>query len=141
MLAYADFASRADEAFPIVGTGRKLTREKNLDAPLQEITSGRILPADGLSACTFAAAIKPGGKHAGVVKYDKVARLKQVGQVAELAVGVAAVGPTQVKHSRAIASRERLLSNKFVGKKEMKVGNQHDVDYKREGTFERMQED
>jgi hypothetical protein len=90
-----------------------------------------------LSARAFAAAIKPGGKHAGVVKYDKVARLKQVGQVAELAVGVAAVGPTEVKHPRAIASRERLLSNKFVGKKEMKVGNQHDVDYKREGLSRR----
>jgi hypothetical protein len=127
MFAHADFAAGANQAFPIVGTGRKLTGEKNLDATLQEIASTGIALADGLGVRAFAPSIKTRGKNASVVEHKQVAGLEQIGQIAKLAIKVTACGAKQVQHSRAVPGGERLLGNEFVGKMEMKIGNQHDV--------------
>src|SRR5258708_8639707 len=105
MFAHADFAAGTNQAFPVVGTGRKLTGEKNLDAALQEIASSGIVLADGLGVRAFAPAIKTRRKNTRVVKHQEVAGLKQLGQIAELAVGVVAARAKQVQHSRAITGR------------------------------------
>ena len=123
LFSNAELAARLDQAFPIVGLAGELAREKNLDTALKKIASGGIVRAYGLNMYAFAPAIKPCGKDAGIVEDQQIAGVKQVGKVAELAIGVVAAGALQMQHPRAVTSRERLLGNESGGEMEMEVGN------------------
>ena len=101
--------------------------QQDLDTAVEKIASGRIVRADGLSAGAFTAAIKPGGKNAGIVEDHNIVGLQQARKVAELAVGIAAGGSLQVEHAGAVAGRGGLLGDEFVGKIKVEVGNQHGV--------------
>ena len=79
------------------------------------------------AASAFAAAIKPGGKNAGIVEDNEIAGLQKVGEVAEQAIGIAATGPLQVQHAGAVACGEGFLGDEFVGKVEVEIGNPHGV--------------
>ena len=94
---------------------------------MEEIAGGRIVRADRVSAGALAAAIEPGGKDAGVVEDHKIARLQQLREIAEQAVGTVAAGSLQVQHAGAVTGGEGLLGNEFVGKMEVEVRNQHGV--------------
>jgi len=109
--ADSDFAPGAHQALPIVGLGGELASEKDFDAPVS----------------TFAAAIKPGGKNAGIVEDDEIAGLQEVGEFAEQAMGIAAAGSLQVQHAGAVARGEGLLGDEFGGKVEVEIGNPHGV--------------
>lgn len=100
-----------------------MAREQNLDAALKKIAGGRIARANGLSADTFAATKKPCRKHAGIVKDQQIAGLKQVRKVAKQAVGVLSVVSLQMQHAGVVADGWRMLGNEFAGKMEMEVGN------------------
>jgi hypothetical protein len=110
--ADSDFAAGANQALPIVGIGCELASEKDFDAAVG----------------AFAAAIKPGGKDAGIVEDDEVAWLEKVGEFAEQAIGVAAAGALQVQHAGAVAGGEGFLGDEFTGKMEVEIGNPHGVE-------------
>ena len=74
-----------------------------------------------MSVYAFTAAIKAGGKDASVVEDHQVAGLKQVREIAELAIPVVTADPLYVQHARVIACCERLLGNQFVGKMKMEI--------------------
>jgi hypothetical protein len=126
-LADADFAAGTNQAFPIVGIGRELPGEQNLDAAVKEVAGCGVALADGLSAGAFAAAVEPGGKDASVVEDHEIAGPQHIGEVAEQAIGIVAAGTLQVKETGSVTGGERLLGNQLVGKVEMEIGNQHGV--------------
>lgn len=99
--------------------------EENFDTAVKEIASGRIVRTDGLSVSAFAAAIEPGGKNAGVVEDDEVARPQQNGKVTKFAVGPLSGGALHVQHAGSVTGSKRFLGNEFVGKMEVEIGNQH----------------
>jgi hypothetical protein len=88
VLADANLASGADQTLPIVRLSRYPPRQQDLDTSLKKIAGGGIARADRLRADAFAAAIESGGKDAGVVDDQQIARLKQAGKIAKQAVGV-----------------------------------------------------
>jgi hypothetical protein len=124
--ADADLAAGTDQAFPIVGLGRNLAREQNLDAAVEEIPGRRILRTDRLSMGAYATAIEASWKNAGVVENHDIAGVQQVREVAEQAVRMAAASQ-QVEHAGAVAGGEGFLGNQVVGKMEIEVGDQHGV--------------
>ena len=99
--------------------------QKDLDESVQEFASRGVARADGLGASALAAAIKARGKDAGVVEDDKVVGMQQIGEVAEAVIGIQAVPAPKVQHAGGVALGRRFLSNQFVGKIEVEVGEQH----------------
>ncbi len=71
-LPYADLAAGPHQTLPVVGIGRKLARQQNFNAAVEESARRRIVPADGLSAGPFAPAVKSRRKNAGIVKDEKI---------------------------------------------------------------------
>jgi len=94
---------------------------------VEKIAGRGIMRADWLSAGSLAAAIEARGKDAGVIEDEEIAGLKQVREVAELAVGIVAAGPVEVQHAGGIANCGGFLGDEFIGKMEVEVGNQHGV--------------
>jgi hypothetical protein len=112
--ADADLAAGANQALPIVGVGGELAGQENFDASVKKVAGGGIARADGLSVGAFAATVETGGKDAGVVEDEQIAGVKQVGEVAELAVGITA-GALQVEHAGSVALGEGLLGDEVGG--------------------------
>ncbi len=110
-IADSDFAAGANHALPIVGIGRELASEEDFDA----------------AESAFAAAIKAGGKDAGIVEDDEIAGLQNVGEFTEQAIRISAAGSLQVQHAGAVACGEGLLGDEFAGKVEVEIGNPHGV--------------
>jgi hypothetical protein len=125
VFANTDLASGADQALPIVGLSGKLARQQNLDAALQEVARRRIMRADRLSLCAFAAAVKPRRKDASVVKNNEIAGAQQIRKITELAITVASAISLKVQHSGAISRCERFLGDEFFGKMKVEVRDQH----------------
>ena len=81
------------------------------------------MQTDGLSAGSGAASIQPGGKDAGVVEDQQVVGPQHFREFAELAVGETSGGPRDMHHAGGIPVSEGLLSDQFVGKVEVEIGN------------------
>jgi len=124
-LSNSDLTAGPHQAFPIVGFGRELVRQQNLNASMKQIAARSVLRAASLTSAAFASAIEPRRKDAGVVEDHQIAGAQEVRQVAELAVGTAATRSLQLQHPRAVAGRKRLLGNQFVRQMKMKVRDQH----------------
>jgi len=123
--AHADFASGANQAFPIVWVSGKLACEQDLNAATQKVTCRWIARAHRLRASAFAAAIEPRRKDARVVKNDEVSGTQQIGKIAEEAIRVLAAGSLKMQHTGAVAGGERFLGNEFFGEMKVEVGDQH----------------
>jgi hypothetical protein len=123
----SDFAAGANQAFPIVGIGGELAGKENFNTAVEEITRRWIARADSLSANAFSATVEASRKDAGIVEDHEIAGMQQVGEVAEQAIGITAAGALQVQHARRVAGGEGFLGDEFVGKVEVKIGNQHGV--------------
>ena len=87
MLADADLAAGADQAFPYIGIVIQLASEQDLDASVKKIARGGIVGAEWLRLKTSASPIEASGKHARIVEDDKIVGAKEVGEFAELAIG------------------------------------------------------
>ena len=92
---------------------------------MEEIARGRIVRADRLGAHALAAAVETRGKDASVVEDHEIAGTQEAGEIVEQKVGIVAAGSLQVQHTGSIAGGEGILSDEFVGKMEVEVGNQH----------------
>jgi hypothetical protein len=111
MLADSDFAAWADEAFPIVGFAPQLSGEQDFDTAAEEVARGRILRAERLGLKTGAASKKASGKYAGVIEYQQVAGAKDLGKIAEVAVGESAGGGGEMEEAGTGAIGQRLLGD------------------------------
>jgi hypothetical protein len=125
--ADADLAAGTNQTFPIVGIGGELAGKQDFDAAVEKIAGRRIMGTDRLSAGSLAAAIEARGKDAGIIEDEQIAGLKQVREIAELAVGILAAGSLEVQHAGGIANGGGFLGDEFFGKMEVEVGNQHGV--------------
>ena len=70
-----------------------------------------------------AAAVKSGGKDAGVVENHDIAGVKEIGEIAEVAILIIAALALQVQHAGTVAGGERLLSNEFGRQVEIEIGD------------------
>ena len=130
--ADSDLAAGTNQALPVVGIDGELAGQKNFDAAVKEIASGRIARANRLGASAFAAAEEPRWKDAGVVENDEIAGLQKVRKFTEQAIRIIAAGSLQAQHAGAVAGGEGFLGDEFAGKVEVEIGNPHGSDYKGE---------
>ncbi len=128
--ADSDLAAGTNQALPVVGIDGELAGQKNFDAAVKEIASGRIARANRLGVSAFAAAEEPRWKDAGVVENDEIAGLQKVGKFTEQAIRIIAAGSLQAQHAGAVAGGEGFLGDEFAGKVEVEIGNPHGSDYK-----------
>jgi len=67
-----------------------LACEQDFDLAAEEVARGGVLRAERLGLKAGAASKKAGGKYAGVIEYQQVAGMEEVGKIPELAVSEAA---------------------------------------------------
>jgi hypothetical protein len=111
MLADADFAAGADEALPNVRIALQLSCEQDFDTTAEEVARGRILRAQRLGLETGAASKKASGKYTGVVEYQQITALEEIGQIAKVTVGENAGGGGEMEEAGAGAIGQRLLGD------------------------------
>jgi hypothetical protein len=111
MLADADSAAWADEAFPIVRIAVELPGEQDFDTAAEEIARSRILRAERLGLKAGAASKKASRKYAGVVEYQQITGMKEFGKIANVAVGESASRGGEVEEPRTGAIGQRLLGD------------------------------
>lgn len=111
MLSDSDLASGANEAFPIVRFALQLSCEQDFDTAAEEVARGRILRAERLGLKAGAASKKAGGEYAGVVEYQQITGVEEVGKIAKMAVGESAGGGREMQEARAGAIGQRLLGD------------------------------
>jgi len=109
----------------------QLAREQDLHAAMKKIARGRIPGADRLCPQASAASIKAGRKDAAAVQYQQVAGAKQAGEISELPIYKITCGAREMQQSGTAAVHERLLGNQLFREVEIKVRNQHQLDYRR----------
>jgi hypothetical protein len=123
----ANFSPGPNQALPIVGPSGELACQQNFDTTAEEIASCGIAWPNRVSTDALSSPVKPCWKNPSVIKNEQVAGPQQLREVAEVAIGILAAGPQQMQHSGVVAGGEGLLGDKFVGKMEVEVGNQHGV--------------
>jgi hypothetical protein len=111
MLADADFAAGTHETFPIVRVALQLACEQDFDTTAEEVARGRILRAQRLGLKTGAASKKASGEYTGVVEYQQITALEEIGQIAKVAVGESAGGGGEMEEAGAGAIGQRLLGD------------------------------
>lgn len=111
MLADSNFAAGADEAFPIVWIALQLSCEQDFDTTAEEVARGRILRAQRLGLKTGAASKKASGKYTGVVEYQQITPLEEIGQIAKVAVGESAGCGGHIEEARAGTIGQRVLGD------------------------------
>jgi hypothetical protein len=126
VLAYTDFASGTDEAFPFIRIGRKLAGQQDFDTALKEVARRGVGRTDRLRSGTGPATEEPGGKHAGVVENQEVTVAEEPWKVAERAIEPEPGGAIEMEHPRGGAVLEGLLGDAVGRKIEVKIGDQHE---------------
>jgi hypothetical protein len=111
MLADSDFAAWTDKAFPIIRFALHLSCEQDFNTAAEEVARGRILGAERLGLKAGAASKEASGKYAGVVEYQQITGVEEVGKILKLAVGENSGGGGEMKEARAGAIGQRLLGD------------------------------
>jgi hypothetical protein len=111
MLADADFAAWTDKAFPIVWIGSQPAGQQDFDTAAEEVARGWVLRAERLGLKAGAASKKAGGKYAGVVEYQQITGVEEVGKIAKVAAGESAGGGGEMQEAGAGAIGQRLLGD------------------------------
>jgi hypothetical protein len=117
--------ARTNEALPFIRSLTYLLRQKNFDAPAQELARCGVPRADRLRFGPTSASIKASRKHAGIVEHDQVIGLQEIGKIPKNSVFQSPALPVQVQHAGSGPVGQRFLRNLCFGKIVVKVGNEH----------------
>jgi len=116
LLSHANFASRANQALPLVWILRHLPREQYLDPALEKVVGGWVARAYGLGLCPASGTVEARRKDPRVIEYYEITCPKEIGKVTKPVI----VKPTRItvypeQPGRSPISKG-LLGDQFRGK-------------------------
>jgi hypothetical protein len=102
-----------------------VSREQNLNLPLQKLSGRRVARTDSLCIHSFAPAVQTGRNNTAVIEYKQISRAQKFGEIPKVAIRPFARGALYAQHSGSVAGGKGLLSDEFRRQIEVEVRNQH----------------
>ena len=96
---------------------------------MKKIVRSRIPGTDRLRPQAGTASVKAGREDAAAVQNQQVAGTKQAGEISELLIFKMAARPREMQQPGAAAAGQRLLGDQLFREVEIKIRNQHQLDY------------